>query len=62
MPWSTADAHRHKRGMTEREAGLWAKTANAARKHYGDDATAIRVANSVVDSSQRNAWRSHRRG
>lgn len=56
MPWTAADAHDHKKGLTPAQATRWAKIANSALaaclKNGGSDATcapkAIRQANGVV--------------
>lgn len=56
MPWTPADAHRHKRGLSARQARQWARVANSAlRRCLADggtqsrcEASAIRQANSAV--------------
>lgn len=56
MPWTAADAHDHKKGLTSAQATRWAKIANAALAaclhQGGSDATcapqAIRQANGTV--------------
>jgi uncharacterized protein YdaT len=51
MPWSPSDAPKHdKDANTPEKQRKWAKIANAVLKRTGDDAMAIRVANSRVES------------
>lgn len=45
MPWKAADASQHKKGLTSTQQKAWAEIANSALKEYGDEASAIRVAN-----------------
>lgn len=50
MPWTAADAERHtKKASTPALQQLWANTANDILEKYGDDARAIRIANSAVE-------------
>jgi hypothetical protein len=50
MPWKSASAKKHtKKATTPRLKTAWRKAANAALKHYGDEAAAVRVANSAVN-------------
>ena len=49
MPWTTRDAYRHtKKASTPLLQRQWAHVANSALERTGDDALAIREANSVV--------------
>ena len=49
MPWTPKDAGEHtKKATTARLKVLWAKTANAALRRYGDDGLAVRAANAAV--------------
>ncbi len=49
MPWKMSDAPRHtKQANTPAAKSAWQKTANAVLAKTGDDAKAIRIANSVV--------------
>lgn len=54
MPWTKADALKHKKGLTEAQQAKWANIANrvlaACQKRGGGDCEgmAIRVANSRV--------------
>ena len=48
MPWTAADAKKHKKGLTPAQAKKWATIANAVRKSTGSDAEAIRTANARV--------------
>jgi len=46
VPFTAADAAKHKKGLTPTQAKAWAEIANSATKEYGDERSAIRVANS----------------
>jgi len=46
MPWTPKDADRFKKGLTKKQKKKWAAIANAVLRRTGDDATAIRIANS----------------
>ena len=56
MPWTPADAHRHKRGLSARQARQWARVANSVQARCladggtqaACDASAIRQANGAV--------------
>lgn len=48
MPWSAGDAKKHKKGLSKTEAKKWAEIANSILKETGDEAKAIRIANSRV--------------
>lgn len=54
MPWTAADADRHKKGLTEKQKKRWAAVANAVlrkcKKDSGDDCEgkAIRIASARV--------------
>lgn len=54
MPWDASGAHKHKHGMSDKQASKWAKIANAVLKacqsEGGKDCEgrAVRVANSRV--------------
>jgi hypothetical protein len=49
MPWTQNDAERHTHKATTSELKeLWAKVANERLEKTGDEARAIREANSVV--------------
>jgi streptomycin 6-kinase len=49
MPWIAADAKRHtKKAKTSVERKLWAQIATSELAKHGDDARAIRIANSVI--------------
>ena len=57
MPWSPNDAERHAHKATTLELKeLWAKVANERLEHTGDEARAIREANTVISrQSERSA-------
>ena len=49
MPWTPADAAKHdKDASTAKKKRQWARVANSVLQRTGDDARAIRAANSVV--------------
>ena len=49
MPWTPADAARKtKKADTPEKQALWARTANAILLNTGDEAKAIRMANTAV--------------
>jgi len=54
MPWKASDAHKHKKGLTPKQARQWAAVANSALKKCESeggsdcDASAIRQANGAV--------------
>jgi hypothetical protein len=49
MPWSARDAYSHtKQANTPSLQRQWAHVANSELEKHGDDARAIRAANSVV--------------
>jgi hypothetical protein len=58
MPWKPSDAHKHKKGLTKKQAEKWAEIANEVyrecKKNNGKDCEgkAIRIANSKVGSSK----------
>lgn len=58
MPWSSKDAHKHKKGLTDKQAKKWAEIANSVynqcKKDNGKDCAgkAVRVANSKVSESK----------
>src|SRR5262252_5352007 len=57
MPWTAADAKKHKKGLSPKQSRQWAHVANAALKRCQDagesdcDGRAIRQANAAVDKS-----------
>lgn len=49
MPWTSKDAKRHdKDANTPKKKRQWAHVANSVLKRTGDEARAVRAANSVV--------------
>jgi uncharacterized protein YdaT len=54
MPWTARDAYRHtKKASTPGAQSKWAKTANSVLEQSGDEAKAIRIANSVVENASK---------
>jgi hypothetical protein len=52
MPWTSRDAYRHsKKASTPSLQRQWAHVANSELERTGDEALAIRAANSVVGKS-----------
>ena len=53
MPWGSKDASRHtKKAKSPKRKRQWADVANSILKRTGDDARAIRGADSAVKKSQ----------
>jgi len=49
MPWSYTDAVRHtKKARSSADEKRWSSVANSVLEKSGDDAKAIRIANSVI--------------
>jgi hypothetical protein len=60
MPWTARDAYRHtKRASTPSAQRQWAHVANSELAKTGDEARAIRAANSVVNSTANKPLRKH---
>ncbi len=54
MPWTAKDASgKTKKAKSPAEKRKWSATANAVLKKTGDDASAVRIANSVVKKGKR---------
>lgn len=53
MPWTKADAEKHNKKAKGKAGAKWAKVANAALEEYGDDATAVKVANAAIAKGKR---------
>lgn len=49
MPWTAADADKHKKGLTKKQRRKWAGIANAVFESCKDEAKSISIANSKVD-------------
>lgn len=52
MPWSAADASKHHKGLSDDSKERWARIANAILSKTGDEASAIKIANSRVKPSK----------
>lgn len=52
MPWTPKDAHRFSKKASPKK---WSKIANAALGEYGDDATAIKIANAKAKPSSKKS-------
>lgn len=48
MPWTPQEAKAHNKKATGQKAKTWSKVANEARNSGKSDASAIRIANSVI--------------
>ena len=46
MPWSKDDVDRHKKGLSDGQKDKWVTIANNVLNETGDEAEAIRTANS----------------
>lgn len=58
MPWKPNDAKaKTKKATTPQAKKAWSSTANAVLKRSGDEASAVRVANSVVKKQANRAKR-----
>lgn len=54
MPWSPKDASKKtKKANTPKEKEEWSKVANSVLKKTGNDAKAVRIANSVIAKNDR---------
>ncbi len=51
MPWSSGDATRFKKGLSEKQSRKWAHVANSTLLRTGSEAAAIRAANGVTRGS-----------
>jgi len=59
MPWNPSDAKsKTKKASTPAKQKHWADVANAVLEKSGDEAKAIRIANSVVKKSTKH-WSGH---
>lgn len=54
MPWKASDAKKFKKGLSTAQAKKWAAIANAVLKDTGDEAKAIRTANSRVSVKKKS--------
>ena len=48
MPWTSGDADRFKKGLSESQKSRWASIANSVLEQSGDESKAIRIANGAV--------------
>ena len=48
MPWTSGDADRFKKGLSESQKGRWAAVANSVLEQSGDEGKAIRAANGAI--------------
>lgn len=55
MPWTSADAKKHNKGLSKDSASRWSSIANAVLSRTGDEGMAVRVANSRVKPSNKEA-------
>lgn len=63
MPWTPQDAQRHdKKAGSDVEKRQWSDVANSILQRTGDDARAIRGANSVIAKRKSGASRGKRDG
>lgn len=52
MPWTPSDAVTHNKKATGPKAEKWSAVANAVLAKTGDDASAVRIANSAIQPSK----------
>ncbi len=46
MPWTPQNAHKHKKGLTDKQARKWSYVANSVLEKTGSESRAVRAANS----------------
>lgn len=51
MPWAPGDASKHKKGLSPTQSRKWSHVANSVLQKTGDEARAVRAANSVTRGS-----------
>lgn len=68
MPWDIASVDKHKKGLSLKQKKKWVAVANSVLQSSGDDATAIKIANSkcvesnkdlarrLIDESPKEGW------
>jgi hypothetical protein len=61
VPWKASDVSRHKKGLNAAQRTKWAAIANHVLASTGNEAEAIRTANSRVGSGQTRANRTSRK-
>lgn len=52
MPWSVGDVEKHKKGLSSEQKSRWSSVANSILSETGDEASAIRIANSRTGPSR----------
>jgi hypothetical protein len=55
MPWTSADAEGHHKGLSPHQAEVWARVANDILERTGDEARAIKGANAAVNRMREGA-------
>ena len=54
MPWSSSEAHaKTHKARSPHAKRVWAKIANSVLQRTGNDASAIKIANSVIAKQRR---------
>lgn len=53
MPWNPQDSNRHKKGLSPSSQVKWSKIANSVLAKTGDEASAVRIANSRTSAVKR---------
>lgn len=51
MPWSVSDVDKHKKGLTSDQKSKWSSIANSVLSKTGNEASAVRIANSKTRPS-----------
>lgn len=52
MPWSVSDVEKHKKNLSTEQKSKWSSVANSVLSKTGNEASAIRIANSSVGPSR----------
>lgn len=55
MPWGPEDVNKHNKNVSGSSKAKWARIANSVLAQTGDEAMAIRIANSRVKPSNNEA-------
>lgn len=52
MPWSVGDVDKHKKNLSSEQKSKWSSIANSVLSKTGNEASAIRIANSRIGPSR----------
>lgn len=62
MPWSSNDADRFKKGLSENSKRRWAEIANEVLRKTGNESNAIKVANGATRNAIARKLKSKKTG